>query len=190
MNKWQTLGIVGGFFAFFVAAIIFNQLITSDTFMSLAVGAVAAFATYKFCDKKDRDERKALMNPDPQTWPVPLPVAWASVKDVLYTTGVETRESGKQLWKIQREDQSRGIIQAQLDFAEGLAGSMGQKEMVPRSIGLTVVLAPANEEAGTKVTFSYNVYSKVSIHTVKNVIRQTNSEFPKVMLANKEQQGL
>lgn len=190
MNKWQTLGIVGGFFAFFIAAIIFNQLISSDTFMSLAIGAGAAFATWKFCDKKDSSELKALVNPEPEVWPVSLPVAWASVRDVLYTTGVETKESGKQLWKIQREDQSRGIIQAQLDFAEGLAGRMGQKEMVPRSIGLTVTLSPANEDAGTTVRFSYNVYSRVSIHTVKNVIKQTNAEFPKVMLANKEQQGL
>lgn len=191
MNIWQSVGIAAAFVAFFAVAFFVNAFIARGFLETCIPGGIAAYFTWKYFDKKDTAELQKLMNPPEEIWPVPLPVAWGSVKDVLATSGVDTRESGRQNWQLQREDQSRGIIQAQLNFSEGLAGPHGQKQMAPRSIGLTVVLAPDPAgSSGTRVKFTYQVFSQLSILSVKKIIDETNKQFPKTMIGNKEQQGL
>ncbi len=187
---WQSIGVVASFLAFFTVAILISQFSVWGVGIleTCGPGAAAAYFTFKYFEKKDKAVLLKLMNPEPTVWPVPLPVALGTIKDVLATSGVETRESGRQNWKMLREDQSRGLLQGQLDFAEAIAGTGGQYAMAPRSIGLTAIMS--QDPAGTRVKFTYQVFSQMGNHQIKKVIYETNKEFPRIMEINKKEQGL
>ena len=157
---WITIGYAAAFVVFWAVAFFVSAFsFWGRGFLETCIpGAAAAYFTYKYFEKKDKDVMAKLLTPPDQVWPVPLPIAWGTVKDVLCSTGVETRESGRQNWKMLQEDKSRGLLRGQLDFAEGVAGQGGEKAMAPRSIGLTVILSPdpAGSE-GTKVKMSYQI---------------------------------
>jgi len=138
----------------------------------LFVGGAAALWVWKYFDDKYKAELAALLSPPAEVWPLPMPAAWTCIKNVLAVAHVETGVSGVSNWHIQQEDTTTGTIQAQLNFQQAL-GSPTQPNILRRSITLNARLTPEGD--GTKVEFSYQIFSPSGTGLVESVIKTTQA---------------
>jgi hypothetical protein len=167
--------------AFIVVAVAWDQLMEHSP-MSFVAGAVAAFFAYQHFKKKDDQELEKLQQPPAEVWPVPLPIAWGSIRDVLDSAMVVTGAGGSAKWRVQKEDDSRGIISAQLNFNQTL-GSGTSSQVVPRTIVCDVQFTP--QGSSTKVDITYKAVSPSGAGVVKSIMDQTQKAFTESMNANK-----
>lgn len=138
------------------------------------LGAVGAgYYTWKHFDDKYKSELNALLNPPAELWALPMPEAWTCLKDVLASAHVESGMNGISNWRIQQEDNTRGIIQAQLNFQQML-GSTTQSVIVPRSVTMNAQLSPEGD--GTKVEIHYLIFSPSGTGLVESVVKTTQAE--------------
>lgn len=179
--NYRLAGIGAAIGAFFVAGIFTDQLIFHGPGTAL-VGGVAAWFTWKYFIKKEQEDLTKLLNPPAETWAMPLPVAWGTIRDVLDGAKVSTGVSGTSGWRIDKEDDSRGIISAQLNFSEHVGGpTTGQ--VLPRTVSVSAQLTP--EGSSTKIQFTYNVFSPMNYETVKKIVSDTHSAFGNTAQINK-----
>lgn len=137
------------------------------------IGAcVAAYFAWKHFDDKYKAGLKSLLNPPSELWPLSMPTAWSCVKDVLSTAHMETGVSGISNWRIVNEDNTKGVIQAQLSFQQAL-GSPTQPNIVARSIMLFALLYPEGD--GTRVEIRYEILSPMGTGMVEQMIKTTQA---------------
>lgn len=183
---YQMMGIGAAIVAFLATAIFVDQLIARGFLETCIPGGIAAFFAYQYFAKKDQEEMQKLLNPPPEVWNMPLPVAWGTIKDVLDASRIQSGVSGQAGWRITKEDDSRGIICAEVSFSQYLGGAEGK--VVPRSIGVTAILKP--EGAATKVELSYNCFSPMGAGAVKQMITQAHAAFMQAKDANSNKGGV
>lgn len=176
---YKLLGMVLAAIAFIATAIFMDQLIARGFLETCIPGAIAAGLTYSYFAKKDAEELAKVLNPPADIWPVPFPVAWGCIRDVLDTATISTGVGGSSTWRIQREDDSRGLITAQINFNENLGG-----QVYPRSIGANATLTA--EGSSTKVAIQYQVFSPMGETTVKKIVEETHAAFQRTMIENKD----
>lgn len=167
--------------AFLATAIFVDQLIARGFLETCIPGGIAAYFTYKYFAKKDDEELQKVMHPPAEVWPMSLPVAWGTIRDVLDSCKVQTGTSGQSGWRVTKEDDSRGIISAEINFSQML-GAGANSQVVPRTIGVTAILTP--EGSSTKVELTYNCFSPMGAGTVKQMIADTHAAFQKAKNAN------
>jgi hypothetical protein len=167
--------------AFIVVAVAWDQLMEHSP-MSFVAGAVAAFFAYQHFKKKDDQELEKILHPPAEVWPVPLPIAWGAIKDVLDSSMVVTGQGSPSKWHVTKEDDSRGIITAQLNFNQQL-GTATNPKLEPRTIVCDVQFTP--EGSTTKVNITYQTVSPSGAGMVKSIIDQTQKGFTASMNANK-----
>lgn len=181
MYKLMGMGLAA--VAFIATAILFDQLIARGFLETCVPGAIAAYFTYNYFAKKDAEELMKILNPPVEVWPVPFPVAWGCIKDVLDTATIATGVGGASTWRIQREDDSRGLITAQLNFSEHVGGpTTGQVH--PRTVGANATLTA--EGGSTRVLIQYQVFSPMGEGTVKKIVQDTHAAFQRTMIENKD----
>lgn len=176
------MGIVAAVVAFLVVGIAYDQLIEHGG-TSFFAGLVGAFFAWQYCQKKENEELQKILNPAPEVWPVSLPIAWGSIRDVLDSAMVVTGSGGSSRWRLQKEDDSRGLISAQLSFNQML-GSATSPQMVPRTVVCNVTLTP--QGSSTKVDVTYQAISPMGAGVVKRIIDDTQKAFTASMNANRE----
>ena len=103
------------------------------------------------------------------------------MKDVLQSSTVVGNGSSA-AWHIQQEDDSRGIIAAQVNFSQQL-GAGSQAENYPRSISCNVQLSA--EGSKTRVKTSYQIVSPMGQAQVLRVIETTQLRLRELMCMNK-----
>ena len=182
--NWRLIGLVGSVGAFFVVAIFISQLIASGFLETVVPGVIAGYFVFQYCIDREMKELKETLNPPEETWPVPLPIAWGTIKDVLDTAKVTTGTSGTCGWKVQKEDDSRGLIIALLQWNEQVGGMSGQ--ILVRTVELTANLTP--EGSSTKVKTEYKVFSPMNFNAVRQVVMQTQSQLTADAARNAQQQ--
>lgn len=183
--NWRLVGIGGGFLAFCVVNIFVSAFIGPGFLLTFVPGLVAAWWVWKVCTDKEKAELDTLMNPPEETWPVPLPVAWGTVKDVLDSAKVHTRHAGTSGWHVQKEDDSRGLIKAQLNFTEQVGG-LTNAQMLPRTVEISVILKP--DGSSTKVETHYQVFSPMNFNRVREIVSDTQKDLRQAASAGKESQ--
>lgn len=177
---YRLIGIGAAIVAFLATAIFVDQLIARGFLETCVPGGIAAYFTYKYFAKKDNEELQRLLNPPAEVWPMPLPVAWGTIRDVLDSCKIQSGVSGQSNWRVAKEDDSRGIIAAEINFSQYLGGAQGQ--VVPRNIGVTALLTP--EGSSTKVQLNYTCFSPMGAGFVKQVLADTHAAFTTAMNAN------
>ena len=182
MGPTILIGIAAAIFAFLVVGTIWSNLIEQS--MSGIVAMAAAGFVFKYFWDKDKKELAALLNPPDQVWPVSYPIAWGCIIDVLKRSGVETGMSGRSIWQVIQEDDSRGFIQAKLVFNQ-LLGAGEHKTTVPREIYLVVQLAA--EQASTRLHFEYQMLSPSGAGVVRELIKKNQDDFRTYMESNRIQ---
>jgi len=135
----------------------------------LAAGATAYYI-WKHFEDKYKAQMFALQNPAAEVWSMPMPKAWACLKDVLSTANVQTGVSGVSNWHIQQEDTTKGFIQAQLSFKEH-QGSGVQSTTMPRTVTMLANFSP--EGSGTRIQITYEIFSPSGTGNVENVLKTT-----------------
>jgi len=130
----------------------------------------AGVYVYKHFEGKHKTELDALQNPPSQVWPMSMPDAWTCMLDVLKTARVESGVSGVSSWTLKQEDNTRGIIQAQINFQQSL-GSPTQPQIVSRVVTLNAQLTP--EESNTRVDIKYEIFSPQGTGLVESVMKKT-----------------
>lgn len=182
MGPTVLIGIAAAIFAFLVVGTIWSNLIEQS--MSGMVAITAAGFVFKYFWDKDKKELAALLNPPDQVWPVPYPIAWGCIIDVLKRSGVETGVSGRSVWQVMQEDDSRGFIQAKLVFNQ-LLGAGEHKSTVTREIHLVVQLAA--EETTTRLHFEYQMLSPSGAGVARELIKKNQDDFRTYMESNRIQ---
>ncbi len=165
--NWRLIGIGGGFLAFCVVNILFSAFVGPGFLITFVPCCVAAWWIWKKCTDKEKTEINQSMNPPAETWPVPLPVAWGTVKDVLESSKVHTRHAGTSIWKVLKEDDSRGIIQAQMSFTEQVGG-LTNAQVLPRTVEVSIFLKPDGSK--TIVETHYQIFSPMNSQRVKEIV--------------------
>jgi hypothetical protein len=150
--------------------------------LSFIMAGAAGFFTWKHFNDKDKTELATLLDPPEETWPVSLPIAWGCICDVLNGTGVETGVSGRAKWRIEKEDEARGFIQAKLTFNQSLGAGVNTK-IVSREIHLTAQLTPVGDQ--TKVKCNYEIFSPMGTGIVRELVKKAQIEFRCYVEANK-----
>jgi hypothetical protein len=150
--------------------------------LSFPLACAAGFFTWKHFNDKDKAELATLLNPPEEIWPVSLPIAWGCISDVLRGTGVETGVSGRANWRIEKEDEARGFIQAKLAFNQSLGAGVNTK-IVSREIHLIAQLSPEGDN--TKVKCTYEIFSPMGTGIVRDLVRKAQIEFRCYVEANK-----
>ena len=177
---YRLIGIGAAIVAFLATAILVDQLIARGFLETCVPGGIAAYFTYQYFAKKDNEELQKLLNPPAEVWAMSLPVAWGTIRDVLDSCKVQTGVSGQSGWRVTKEDDSRGIIGAEINFSQYLGGAQGQ--VVPRNVGVTAILTP--EGSSTKVHLTYSCFSPMGAGTVKEIVAQTHAAFQTAKNAN------
>lgn len=180
--NWRLIGFGGAFVAFFAVNIFISAFIVQEFLFTTVPGGIAAWYIWKFCMGKETAELETLLNPPEETWPVSLPVAWGTIRDVLDTSKVHTGAGGTSGWRVQREDDSRGLILAQLTFNEQVGGLNGQVH--PRTVEVQALLRP--EGSSTVVKTNYRVFSPMNFDRVRTIVSDTQNELTEAAQRNKE----
>jgi hypothetical protein len=178
---YTVTGMVAAVVAFFVVGVAYDQLVEHSG-TSFVAGAIAAYFAYQYFKKKDDQELEKLLHPPAEVWPVPLPIAWGSIRDVLDSAMVVTGSGGSSKWRVQKEDDSRGIMSAQLNFNQMLGGATSA-QVVPRTIVCDVQFTA--QGSATKVDITYQAVSPMGAGVVKQIIDETQKAFTASMNANK-----
>jgi len=165
--NWRLIGIVGGLLAFVVVNVFVSAFVGQGFLLTFVPGCVAAWFIWKKCTEKEKTEINQSLNPPPETWPVPIPVAWGTVKDVLESSKVHTRHAGTSIWKVLKEDDSRGIIQAQMSFTEQVGG-LTNAQTLPRTVEVSIFLKPDGSK--TIVETHYQIFSPMNSLRVKEIV--------------------
>jgi len=174
------LGALLAILAFLLAGSIWYALFGMD--LSFWVGLAAGGFTFKYFYDMDQKDLKKLLDPPDEVWPVSYPIAWGCISDVLKRSGVETGTSGRSIWTIVQEDDSRGLIQAKLVFNE-MQGIGQSSKIVPREIHLTIQLAA--EGAATRAKFEYQILSPMGAGMVRKLIAKNQEDLKNYVEANK-----
>jgi len=182
MGAMTAIGIPVAILVFLIAGAVWYQLFGMA--LSFWVGLAAGGFTFKYFYDLDKKDLANTLNPPEEVWPVPYPVAWGSICDVLRGSGVDTGASGRSIWNIVHEDDSRGSIQAKLSFNQML-GVGRTKEVMAREIHLNVQLTA--EGAATRVKCVYEVFSPMGAGMVKALVRKAQEDFKKHMEVNRIQ---
>lgn len=165
--------VITGYVMAVVAFFVVGGLVGAVAFpLSLPAACAAAFFTWKYFNDKYKKDLDALLNPPAEVWPISMPAAWTALKDVLSVARVETGISGNSNWHITQEDNTRGIIQAQLKFNQALPNS-AQPAIVPRAITMSAQLTPEGD--GTRAEIHYEIFSPSGTGMVESVIQVTKS---------------
>ncbi len=179
---YKLIGMVGGVAAGLAVAIFVSQCIASGFLETVVPGGIVGYLVWSHFAKKADAQLQELLHPPDEVWPVPLPIAWGCIKDVLDNASIATGTGGTSNWRIKKEDDSRGIIRSQLNFSEMLGGpTTGQVH--PRTVEVEAILTP--EGSSTKVHLQYDVFSPMGEGTVSKIVAQTHQAFKNVMEANK-----
>lgn len=181
--QWRLLGLGGAIVAFIVVNVFISAFIIQGFLETTVPGAIAAWFAWKWCTDKEKLELEKLVNPPEEIWPVSFPVAWGTVKDVLATSKVHTGTGGTSGWRIEKEDDSRGIIQAQLTFNEQLGG-LTAVQVAPRTVEIQAILTAVG--GTTKVQTAYRIFSPMNFERVKTIVAETQKELTKAANSNKE----
>lgn len=180
--NWRLLGLGGAVLAFFAVNIFVSAFIVQGFLETTVPGAIAAFFAWKWCTKNEEKQLLTLLNPPEETWDVPLPVAWGTIRDVLDTSKVHTGTGGTHGWRVEKEDDSRGIIQAQLSFNEQVGG-MTNVQVLPRTVQIQAFLKA--DGGSTKVETHYAVFSPMNYERVKTIVTETQKELSAAAARNK-----
>lgn len=172
MGSMTALGIFLAVVVFLLAGSIWNAIFGMS--LSLWVALAAGGFTFKYFYDKDMESLKKLLEPEEQVWPVPYPIAWGCIIDVLKRSGVETGVSGRSSWRIVQEDDSRGYIEAKLTFQQMLGVGQNSKAF-GREIGLVAQLTA--QENTTKVKLQYQIFSPAGAGMVRNLIEKNQNDF-------------
>lgn len=181
--NWRLLGLGGAILAFLVVNIFISAFIIQGFLETTVPGAIAAWFAWKWCIDKEKGDLEKLVNPPEEIWPVPFPVAWGTVKDVLGTSKVHTGTGGTSGWRVEKEDDSRGIIQAQLTFNEQLGG-VTNIQIVPRTVEIQAILTAVG--GTTKVQTAYRIFSPMNFERVRTIVAETQKELTEAAHRNKE----
>ena len=183
--NWRLVGIGGGFLAFCAVNIFISAFIAQGFLITFVPGCFAFWWIWKKCTDKEKQELDTIMNPPEETWPVPLPVAWGTIKDVLDSAKVHTRHAGTSGWRVQKEDDSRGLITAQLNFTEQVGG-LTNAQMLPRTVEISAILKP--DGSNTKVETHYQVFSPMNFNRVREIVSYTQKNLREAANKSKESQ--
>lgn len=144
-------GLPLGFLTFLLAASLFSRLIGSG--IPLLIGLCCGWLTWRLFKYLDERRLSEVLNPPAQLWPLTMPHAWGVVREAFDGPIIMCGPGGLIPWRVLKEDRSRGLIVASLNFRELVPGSD-----VPQSdagiISVTVQLTPQAE--GTLVALTYN----------------------------------
>ncbi|MBA4026682.1 MAG: hypothetical protein C0473_00420 [Cyanobacteria bacterium DS3.002] len=150
--------------------------------LSFWVALAAGGFTFKYFYDLDQKGLAQLLSPPVEVWPVSYPIAWGCICDVLRRSGIDTGTSGRSVWTIMQEDDSRGFIQAKLAFNE-MQGVGQRSQIVPREIHLSVQLAA--EGSATRVKFLYEILSPMGAGMVRKLIAKNQEDFRAHVEVNK-----
>ncbi len=200
-RDWITIGKWGAPLAGFIVMVTGFQILWYPQISAPLAGLATWFAVYVQCLRMGNKSLQVLCNPPEELWPMPLPYAWGTVKEVLNREGYESKEIGRRTWENIKEDESRAIITADLRFTEKIlnarpATSMedalaDRSEMASRGITLIVRFVPDKATRGTRVSFAYEPHmQKGSDYTVREIIHKMRQKFPERMAINKKELGL
>lgn len=144
-------GLPLGFLTFLVSANLTSRVIGSG--IPLLIGFCCGWLTWRVFKTLDDRRLSELLNPPAQLWPLTMPQAWGIVRDAFDGPIIMCGPGGLIPWRVLKEDRSRGLIVASLNFRELVPGSE-----VPESdvgvISVTAQLTP--EPEGTMVAFTYH----------------------------------
>jgi hypothetical protein len=127
-------------------------------------------AIHIVAEHKYTTQLNALLNPPSELWAMSMPRAWTCIKDVLATAKVESGTSGVSNWRITQEDNTIGVMQAQINFKQAL-GTASQQTIVSRNVTMHAQLTPEGE--GTRVDLHYEIMSPSGTGLVESVIKKT-----------------
>ncbi|MBS1994592.1 MAG: hypothetical protein JSS83_28965 [Cyanobacteria bacterium SZAS LIN-3] len=174
------LAVVGGFLVWVVTTSFLGYG------LGFVVGAGAGSFIWKHFSDKDKNELAAILNPPDQVFAAPLPVVWGSILDAFHNSYVETGATGRAMWQVVGEDDTRGIIHAKIAFHQML-GAGASAASHPRSIDAQVILT--GEENGTRVKCIYSIFSPMGAGLVRDAIVKVQSAMQESIQANKEIEG-
>lgn len=180
MGSTTALGVVLAVVVFLIVGAVWNYIFGMA--LSLLVALAAAGFTFKYFYDKDQKELKKLLDPEEQVWPVPFPVAWGCIADVLKRSGVETGVSGRSNWRIVEEDDSRGYIHAKLTFQQALGAGQNTR-LFAREIDLVAQLTAG--ESTTRVKLTYDIFSPSGAGMVRDLIAKNQNDFKAYVEVNK-----
>lgn len=180
MGPMTALGAVLAVVAFLLAGSFWNYIFGMS--LSLWVALAAGGFTFKYFYDKDMLSLRNLLEPQEQVWPVPYPVAWGCIIDVLRRSGVETGVSGRSAWRIVQEDDTRGYIEAKLTFQQMLGVGQNSK-IFAREIGLVAQLTA--EETTTRVKLKYEIFSPSGAGMVRDLIQKNQNDFKSYVEVNR-----
>ncbi len=180
MGPMTALGAALAVIAFLAAGTIWYMIFGMG--LSFWVALAAGGFTFKYFYDLDQKSLTSLIDPPEQVWQVSYPIAWGCICDVLRRSGIDTGTSGRSVWTIVQEDDSRGLIQAKLAFSE-MQGVGQRSQIVPREIHLNVQLTAA--ESATKVKFQYQILSPMGAGMVRKLIAKNQEDFRAHVEVNK-----
>lgn len=172
MGPMTALGAALAVVAFLAAGTIWYMIFGMG--LSFWVALAAGGFTFKYFYDLDQKSLTNLINPPDEVWQVSYPIAWGCICDVLRRSGIDTGTSGRSVWTIIQEDDSRGFIQAKLAFNE-MQGVGQRSQIVPREIHLTVQLTA--EDSATRVKFQYQILSPMGAGMVRKLIAKNQEDF-------------
>lgn len=144
-------GLPLGFLSFLVTANLVSNFLGAG--IPLMIGLAAGWLTWRYFKALDERRLADLLNPPAQLWPLTMPSAWGVIKDAFDGPIIMCGPGGLVPWRILKEDRSRGLIIACLNFRELVQPTEGQSD--PSGIiSVTAQLTPQAD--GTLVALTYN----------------------------------
>ncbi|MBY0548058.1 MAG: hypothetical protein K2W95_12255 [Candidatus Obscuribacterales bacterium] len=141
------VGLPSGFVAFVLVCYFTMKFVSAP--VPLLAGGIVAVSVWLYFKRLDDLRLEALLNPEPELWPVSLAVAWGILKSAFDGPIVMPGSAAGLLpWRLIKQDQAAGVLVACLSFRELLHE--------PENPGLLTVTATVKQEPdGTLVSFLY-----------------------------------
>lgn len=136
----------------------------------IIAGALAGWLVWSHFKRLDRSAFQSLLNPEPDFWPVSLPIAWGIAKTNFDGGFMLASPSGLATWHCTQADQIGGILTARLDFTEPSGTSNGNR-LEQQTISAAVRLTALNETTRIEICF----VSTTDSSSVESIIRATES---------------
>lgn len=132
-----------GFIAFLLTAKITSQFISSGVPVLLGLmSAALVWLYFKSCDDRRFED---LLNPEPELWPVPLPIAWGLLLSIFDGPIImRNNENGLLPWRLLKHDQMTGSLSAYLDsnsFPQGPILATVSVQLMQKPTGTIVRLS-------------------------------------------------
>jgi len=163
----RMFGVPLAFIVFFV--VVFATGNSFGSGLPLIIGAAAGGIVWLCFKCLDKRRLEMLLRPPATIWQVPLPVAWGVLKDVFDGSIIRTKDGVIAAWTLKRDDKSRGLMSAMLNFLEhGGCGPQGPSE--PRTIAANAELTAQGASTGVKLTF--DVFSPGCSELVEDIVRK------------------